>query len=117
VGSVIETREEIDRLFAMVDRSVVFQGPDIGHLLWAGVDPVAFCRDYAADIKSVHIKFSEAGIFAELGEGCVDFPALFSVLEDAGYEGWIIVETDRTMKPTAFESAKISRMYLESLGL
>jgi len=136
VGSVIETREEIDRLFAMVDRSVVFQGPDIGHLLWAGVDPVAFCRDYAADIKSVHIKdiapdvleqgvaakwdygqFSEAGIFAELGEGCVDFPALFSVLDDAGYEGWIIVETDRTMKPTAFESAKISRMYLESLGL
>lgn len=136
VGSVIETREEIDRLFGMVDRDVVFQGPDIGHLLWAGADPVQFCRDYADDIVSVHIKdidpdvlqqgvaaewaynqFSEAGIFAELGEGCVDFPAIFDILKGAGYEGWIIVETDRTMKPTAFESAKISRSYLSSLGL
>jgi inosose dehydratase len=136
VGSVIETREEIDRLFEMVDRGVVFQGPDIGHLVWAGADPVEFCRDYAEDIKSVHIKdiapdvleqgvtagweygqFSEAGIFAELGEGCVDFPAIFTVLGDAGYEGWIIVETDRTMKPSALESATISRAYLRSLGL
>jgi inosose dehydratase len=136
VGSVIETREEIDRLFQMVDRSVVFQGPDIGHLIWGGVDPVSFCRDYAADIKSVHIKdinpavlkqgvaaeweygqFSDAGIFAEIGEGCVDFPAIFDILKQAGYAGWIIVETDVTMKPTAFESAKISRAYLASLGL
>jgi inosose dehydratase len=136
VGAVIETREEIDRLFEMVDRSVVFQGPDIGHLIWAGVDPVAFCRDYAADIKSVHIKdinpevlrqgvsaswdygqFSAAGIFAELGEGCVDFPAIFDILKQAGYEGWIIVETDVTMKASAFESAKISRAYLKNLGL
>ena len=31
--------------------------------------------------------------------------------------GWIIAETDRTMKPTAFESAKISRGYLASLEL
>lgn len=136
VGSVIETREEVDRLFAMVDREVVFQGPDIGHLVWAGADPIQFCKDYAADIKSVHIKdiapailqegvaqawdygqFSSAGIFAELGEGCVDFPALFDVLKQADYDGWIIVETDRTMKPTAFESARISRAYLKRLGL
>jgi inosose dehydratase len=136
VGSVIETREEIDRLFDMVDRSVVFQGPDIGHLVWAGADPVQFCRDYADDIKSVHVKdidpdvlaegvekeweygkFSSNGIFAELGEGCVDFPEIFDILEEAGYEGWIIVETDRTMKPTAFESAEISRAYLRSVGL
>jgi inosose dehydratase len=136
VGSVIETREEIDRLFETVDRGVVFQGPDIGHLLWAGADPVQFCKDYATDIVSVHIKdissdvlqkgvtaewdygqFSEAGIFAELGEGNVDFPSAFDVLRSAGYEGWVIVETDRTMKPTAFESAKISRDYLARLGL
>ena len=88
VGSVIETREEIDRLFSLVDRGVVFHGPDIGHLAWAGADPVAYCQDYASDIKSVHLKdispsvlaegiskgwdygaFSEHGIFAELGEG------------------------------------------------
>ena len=136
VGSVIETREEIDRLFELVDRDVVFMGPDIGHLVWAGIDPVSFCRDYAEAIRSVHIKdinpqvlargvaegweygqFSDAGIFAELGEGCVDFPAIFAILRDAGYQGWVIVETDRTTKPSALESAKISRAYLHGLGL
>ena len=73
--------------------SLVFQGPDIGHLAWAGADVAQFCRDYAKDIKTVHVKdinpdvlkegvekewtygeFSDAGIFAELGEGMVDFP-------------------------------------------
>ncbi|MFL7810723.1 MAG: sugar phosphate isomerase/epimerase family protein, partial [Anaerolineae bacterium] len=135
VGSTIETREEIDRLFSLVDRSLVFQGPDIGHLAWAGVDPVAFCRDYAADIKTMHVKdidpdvlargvaaewdygtFSDNGIFIELGEGMVDFPAIFGILENAGYDGWIIVETDVTQKPTALESATISRKYLKHIG-
>jgi inosose dehydratase len=135
VGSTIETREEIDRLFDMVDRELVFQGPDIGHLAWAGVDAVQFCRDYADSIKTVHIKdidpavlaegvenawdygtFSQHGIFTELGEGLVDFPAMFKVLEKAGFEGWIIVETDVTQKPTALESATISRNYLRSIG-
>ncbi|MFH1085399.1 MAG: sugar phosphate isomerase/epimerase [Chloroflexota bacterium] len=136
VGSFIETRAEIDKLFSLVDRDVIFQGPDIGHLAWAGVDPVRFCQDYAKEIKSVHIKdintdvlrrglaagwdygqYSRAGIFAELGEGMVDFPAIFDILRNAGYSGWIVVETDRTMKATAFKSAMISRKYLESVGV
>jgi inosose dehydratase len=135
VGSTIETREEIDRLFSLVDRSLVFQGPDIGHLAWAGVDPVAFCRDYADSIKTMHIKdidptvleqgvaeewdygtFSENGIFVELGEGMVEFPGIFRILEDVGYEGWVIVETDVTQEATALESATISRNYLKSIG-
>jgi inosose dehydratase len=135
VGSTIETREEIDRLFSMVDRNLVFQGPDIGHLAWAGVDSVQFCRDYADSIKTMHIKdidpavleegiqnawdyatFSKHGIFAELGEGLVDFPAIFKILKEAGFEGWIVVETDVTQKPSALESATISRNYLKSIG-
>jgi len=136
VGSFIETRQEIDDLFARIDPDLVFQGPDIGHLAWAGVDPVQFCKDYAASIVSVHLKdiygdvyqkglaagwgyseFSANGIFAELGEGIIDYPALFKVLDEADYEGWLIVETDRTTKATALESATICREYLKSLGI
>ena len=136
VGSVIETREEIDRLLAMVDPTLVFLGPDTGHLAWAGADPVAFCRDYAAQIKTIHVKdvaedvrvrgraqewdygtFTANGIFAELGEGDVDFPVIFGILRDAGFAGWVIAETDVTQKPTALESATISRAYLKSLGM
>jgi inosose dehydratase len=56
VGATIETREEIDRLFSLVDRGVVFMGPDTGHLAWAGADVVQFCRDYANSIKTMHLK-------------------------------------------------------------
>ncbi len=136
VGSFIETREEIDRLFALVDRSLVFQGPDTGHLAWAGADVVQFCRDYADSIKTIHIKdidprvlaegvaagwdyatFSERGIFCEIGEGLVDFPAIFAILEQAGFSGWVLTETDVTQKPSALESATISRNNLRRWGI
>ena len=136
VGSPVETRDEIDRLFAQVDRGVVFQGADIGHLAWAGDDIVRFTRDYAGSIKTLHLKdisakvlaegraqkwdyrgFSDHGIFAEFGEGIVDFPAMFAVLKQAGFKGWVVVETDVTQKPTALESATLSRKYLHGLGV
>ena len=136
VGSVIETRGEIDRLFARVDRQLAFQGPDIGHLAWAGADVVQFCRDYADSIISLHVKdidpqvcvrgiaegwgysaFSDHGIFVELGEGMVDLQACFGVLREANYDGWVIVETDVTQMATPLESAVTSRRYLERLGL
>jgi inosose dehydratase len=136
VGSPVETRDEIDRLFAQVDRGVVFQGADIGHLAWAGDDIVQFTKDYASSIKTLHLKdiskkvladgraakwdykgFSDHGIFAEFGEGIVDFPAMFAVLKQSGFKGWVVVETDVTQKPTALESATLSRKYLHGLGV
>jgi inosose dehydratase len=136
VGSFIETRAEIDELFSRVDRSLVFHGPDIGHLAWAGDDVLAYTRDYIDAITTVHVKdidpavlaegvrngwdyrtFSDNGIFTELGQGFVDFPALADILRGAGFEGWLIVETDVTQRPTALESATISRDYLRSLAM
>lgn len=136
VGTVIETREEVDRLFALTDPNLVFLGPDTGHLAWAGADPVAFCRDYAPRIKTIHLKdidpavrdrgreagwdyqtFEQHGVFVEFGEGCVDFPAIFTILQDAGFAGWVIVETDVTQKPTAFDSISMNRAYLRGLGI
>lgn len=136
VGSTIETREEIDRLWSLIDPTLVFMGPDTGHLAWAGADVVQFCRDYASSIKTMHIKdvnkqvmdegvaaewdyrtFSDKGIWTELGQGFVDFPTVFQILQDAGFSGWLIVETDVTQLPTALESALVSRNYLRTLGL
>lgn len=136
VGSYIETRAELDTLFALVDRDALFLGPDFGHLAWAGDDSVQLVKDYGSAIKTVHIKdinqsvlergvaakwdyrqFSDAGIFTELGRGFVDLPGIFSELDRAGFAGWVIVETDVTQLPTAKESAVISRDYLRSINL
>jgi len=136
VGTVIETRAEMDRLLSLTDPERIFVGPDTGHLAWAGADPVAFCRDYADRIKTVHLKDIHAavaeqgraeewdypttvqhGLFAELGAGCVDFPAIFDTLRAADFAGWVIAETDRTQRATALESATVSRAYLRSIGV
>lgn len=135
VGTPIETREEIDTLLALTDPATIFLGPDTGHLAWAGANPVAFCRDYAARIVTLHLKdvdpavvargrdagwdyrtFTDAGVFAELGDGGVDFPAIFAILREAGFAGWLIAETDVTQRPSALESATVSREYLRSQG-
>jgi inosose dehydratase len=135
VGSVIETRREMEELLARTDPARVFLGPDTGHLVWAGDDAVAFCRDYADRIRGIHLKdidpavaqrgragkwdyptFKNGGIFAELGEGCIDFAAILHALKSSGYMGWLIVETDFTMKATALESATISRSHLRNIG-
>ncbi len=136
VGSVIETGEETERLLEMTDPNVVFLGPDTGHLAWAGVDSVAFFRKHAARIKTAHLKdvvesvrqrgvaeewdyntFTSNGVFAELGDGDVDFPAIVEILRANDFSGWLIVETDVTQRPTALESAVVSREYLRTLGL
>jgi inosose dehydratase len=135
VGTVIETKVEIDRLWDTVDHSKVFMGPDTGHLAWGGVDVARFCREYASAIKTMHLKdidpnvlaegreknwdyqtFSDQGIFTELGQGFVDFPAVFNTLKKVNFQGWLIVETDVTQQATPLLSAQISRDYLTSLG-
>lgn len=136
VGSVIETAEEMDRLLAATDPNVVFLGPDTGHLAWGGANVVDFFRRYADRIKTVHVKdinesvrqegvakewdyrtFSAHGIWTEVGHGVIDFRAVFQILADAGFDGWIIVETDVTQLASPLESAQVSRAYLRGLGM
>jgi sugar phosphate isomerase/epimerase len=47
----------------------------------------------------------------------VDFPSLLDILRQGGFHGWLVVETDVTQRPTALESAKVSRDYLRSLDM
>jgi inosose dehydratase len=135
VGSVTESGAEMDRLLASIDPATLFLGPDTGHLAWAGVDVVDFIHRYAGRILTIHVKdvnnaivtegvaagwdyggYTSRGVFAELGQGDVDFPAVFATLKTAGFAGWVIVETDVITTPTAEESHAISRAYLKKLG-
>ena len=60
---------------------------------------------------------ADDGIWTELGQGSIDFPAIFATLDQAGFNGWIIVETDDTQLETPLESAVVSRGYLRELGV
>jgi len=135
-GSYIETRDEFDRLLAMTDPELVFIGLDTGHLAYGGGDVPDFVATYAPRIKILHLKdvyrnvLEQArrhkwdyhtavanGLWAELGEGVVDFRAVFEHLGRVGYEGWAIVEIDRTTKPTPRDSIAVCYAHLAGLGL
>ena len=135
-GTFVESEDEIERLLDAADPEVVFLGPDTGHLAWAGIDVTDFVRRHAPRIKTMHLKdvdfgvrdrgveagwdyatFEKHAVWAEIGEGGVDFAGVFALLDDADFDGWLIVETDVTQKATPLESAVVSRENLRKLGI
>lgn len=69
-----------------------------GALVVHGHDPVTAVDVLGHHVASVHATDAVAGAFAGrgravvLGTGQVDFPAVFAVLEERGYRGWIGIE-------------------------
>ncbi len=136
-GTWIETPAETARLLEMTDADVVGLVFDTGHWSFGGGDPIAGIRQFADRIWYVHFKDHDPavaaqsrihqwdgpqsvgkGIFPELGQGDVDFPAVLVELEKIGYDGWIVVEQDVLPGMGApLESARRNREYLRSIGL
>ncbi len=128
---------ELERLLAEVDESILKICFDTGHHSYAGFDPVAFMKKHISRISYMHFKdidpkvkaevvanrtnFYDAcaqGIFCNLGDGDVDFPAARQVLLDAGFEGWCTVEQDcdPAGDTSPIDDAKLNRAYLQSIG-
>ncbi|MEC7963044.1 MAG: TIM barrel protein [Pseudomonadota bacterium] len=128
---------ELERLLNEVDEKILKICFDTGHHSYAGFDPVAFMKRYIDRISYMHFKdidpkvkaevianrtgFYDAcgqGIFCNLGDGDVDFPAVRQLLLDSGFEGWCTVEQDcdPLLDPDPVGDAKVNREYLESIG-
>jgi inosose dehydratase len=125
VGSLIETREEIDRVMNATDGRYVFLAPDTGHLLAGGSDPVDVFRTYCTRIAHAHLKdysrptvASTRGAFLPLGKGEVNFAALIQILQDVQFDGWLDVELDGGRGLDPAQVAANARAYLtDTLGL
>ncbi len=135
-GGYIETPQEVDKLFALTDPTLVGLCLDTGHYQFAGGDPLIFLKKNAGRVWHMHFKDCQPeiadrsrrdgwdyfksvakGVFCELGKGAVDFPAIKAELEKQGFEGWIVVEQD--VLPgmgSPYESALRNREYLKSIG-
>ncbi|AUQ69609.1 sugar phosphate isomerase/epimerase family protein [Phaeobacter inhibens] len=128
---------ELERLLNEVDDKILKICFDTGHHSYAGFDPVAFMKRHMDRISYMHFKdidpkvkadviakrtnFYDAcgqGIFCNLGEGDVDFPAVRQLLVEAGFSGWCTVEQDcdPTLDPDPVGDARANREYLESIG-
>jgi len=133
----IDFEPELERLLDDMDEKLLRICFDTGHHSYAGYDPVAFMRRHMGRISYMHFKdidpevkasaiaartgFYEAcaqGIFCNLGEGDVDFPAVRQVLLDAGFDGWCTVEQDcdPAGDTSPLADARANRAYLQSIG-
>jgi inosose dehydratase len=140
VGTGVQNREEIDRLFEGTNKALVWMCIDTAHALYAGVDPIALAKKYAQRIGHVHLKnlrmsvrkravdlkysFFQAiheGIFTVPGdpEGAIDFAPVFAVLKRENYSGWLIVEAEQDpAKANPKEHAAMARAYIQQgLGI
>ncbi|MEM6409142.1 MAG: TIM barrel protein [Pseudomonadota bacterium] len=136
-GGFMDFEPELERLLGEVDERILKICFDTGHHSYAGFDPVAFMQRHISRISYMHFKdidpvvkadvvanrtdFYKAcgqGIFCNLGDGDVDFPAVRQVLLDAGFEGWCTVEQDcdPLLDPDPLGDAKKNRAYLQSIG-
>lgn len=138
MGTVIQTEEEIDRFMESVDPELVYLLFDSGHLSFAGIDPEKILRKYVSRVRHVHLKDLRksvvsqsreekwsflkgvrAGTFTVPGDGDVDFAPIFKILEEADYEGWIVVEAEQDPAvANPLEYAMKARAYIaEHTGL
>jgi inosose dehydratase len=133
----VETPDEIARLLALTDPESVGLVFDTGHYAYGAghFDVIQGIERFKDRIWYVHLKdchphvadqartlrwdYFEAlrhGLFCELGQGGVDFPALLHWLKRNGYEGYVLVEQD--VLPgmgTPKESARRNREYLRAI--
>lgn len=138
MGTGVQTAEEIDKLMELTDPNLVYLLFDTGHLSFSGEDVLGVLKKYVNRVKHVHLKSIRqsviddakdkgysfldsvrAGSFTVPGDGDFDFTPVFDILDEAGYEGWIVVEAEQDpAKANPFEYAVLARNYIrEKTGL
>jgi len=132
MGTGVQTIEETERFLNDTNPEYVWLLYDSGHFAFSGEDPVAALRKFIGRVGHVHLKdvrpqtyaevkkkdlsFLDAvrlGVFTIPGDGSVDFPSIFSILEENDYQGWMVVEAEQDpAKANPFVYAKNARSYI-----
>lgn len=136
-GGFIEFEDEIARIAADIPSDVAGFCLDTGHTWFSGMDPVETLRKYYDRLDYIHfkdidravfddvmarkIRFFEAcgeGVMCPIGNGCIDYPAIRTLLDDLGYAGFITVEQERDPRNAggSLADVKLSRDYLKTAG-
>ena len=138
MGTVVQSLEEVDRMMENADPEYVSLLFDTGNFTYCGEDPLEVVKKYVHRIKHVHLKDIRpevveqvkkenmsflagvrAGAFTIPGDGCINYDPIFKVLEDAGYEGYMVVEAEQDpAKANPLEYAIRARKFIaEKTGL
>jgi inosose dehydratase len=137
IATYIETPAECERFFDVTSHTGVGLCLDTGHCEYGGGDTVTEAAKFASVLRFLHIKDVDAKVledarrkklnfeqaieekvFTIIGEGSIDFPGLFRLLQKNNYSGWMVIEQDvkfgATVVPPA-ESVAASLRYLNGV--
>ena len=135
-GTVVEFRDEVDRLMADLDSEAVGLCVDTGHSVIGGIDPVELIEAYGPRVSHFHLKDVDSArldalraeqanfeqmvardVFVPLGQGCVDFARVAATLEAVGFDGCATVEQDRLIGDrAALADARASLVFASESG-
>ena len=107
----MERDHEVRRVLALTDPRYVWLTADTAHLTLGGGDALQIISDYFPRIAEVHMKdtypryrgntstptqaeHSKASLYHNLGAGGVDFPAIFKLLRERNFKGWVVYDLD-----------------------
>jgi inosose dehydratase len=137
VATYVETPEECERFYDVTSHTGIGLCLDTGHCEFGGGDTVTEAAKFASVLRFLHIKdcdnkvleearrkklnFEQAieeKVFTIIGQGSIDFPGLFRLLDKNNYNGWMVIEQDvkfgATVVPPA-ESVAASLRYLHGV--
>ncbi len=122
-GGYIEFEDEIVMVMNAFSPEELGMCIDVGHIYYAGMDPVEKILEYKDVIEYVHFKdvkqdvFEKAlkeemgyfescneGVMCEIGKGALDYKSIIETLDKIGFEGYCCIEQERD--PRTFELAK-----------
>lgn len=135
MGTGIQTVQEIDRFMESVQKNVYLLY-DTGHIYYSegNFDAcISVLKKYIGRIGHVHLKdvrpvviekvrkeklsFLDgvrAGTFTVPGDGAIDFEPIFKIINESGYEGWMVVEAEQDPAiANPLEYALKARKYIE----
>ena len=120
MGQIGQNPEDAEAILNASDPKYVKLLLDTGHWAAAGGDPVKAIKAHGKRLGMLHIKdvtVDEAGKkhkFVELGQGKVDFGAVFAACKSVNYQGWAVVELDSVPAGRAPKDAAIAnKAFLE----
>ncbi|NOZ21786.1 MAG: sugar phosphate isomerase/epimerase [Planctomycetes bacterium] len=106
-------------VFSQIPPDVLNAQLDTYFIQDVGKDPVEYIRKFAARVPLLHIKDkakdSDPDDQTHIGNGVIDWDAVFAAAEESGVE-WYIVEQKRESIP-GIESARLSAEYMKSRGM
>lgn len=108
----------LDVLYQEIDADLLVAELDLFWVAKAGLDPKSYMMQYKGRCPVIHVKDmtkDERRVFAEVGQGSIDFPSIFASAEEVGIKHYL-VEQDQCERPP-LESVKMSMDYLKSIGV